>query len=224
MSAPSTSYTDIIASLRSAYDGSAAERDSNEKSEWKLVERSAFLERVQGERKSRLLELGAGTGHDSAYFQEHGLEVIATDISPEMVARCRAKGLDARVMDFLNLTFPAESFDVGYAFNSLLHVPNSYLPAVLLAIQKVLAPDALLYLGMYGGEPFEGLRVNDWHNPPRFFSFRSDEELLRMVSPYFEVVDFHVVTNEGIHFQALTLRRPNNRFEPTRSEQRAAQT
>ena len=39
-----------------------------------------------------------------------------------------------------------------------------------------------------------------------------------MVRPYFEVVDFHVVTNKGVDFQALTLRRPNKRFEPTRSE------
>jgi SAM-dependent methyltransferase len=221
MSDSNTSYADIIGSLRSAYDGSAAERDLDEKSEWKLIEQSAFLERVRAERKSRLLELGAGTGHDSVYFKEHGLEVVATDLSPEMVARCRAKGLDAHVMDFLTLTFPPESFDVGYAFNSLLHVPNFHLPAVLMTIHQVLAPNALLYLGVYGGEAFEGVRTNDWHNPPRFFSFRSDDELLRMVRPYFDIVDFHVVTNDGIHFQALTLRRPEKPSHPPRSEQQA---
>jgi SAM-dependent methyltransferase len=35
----------------------------------------------------RLLELGAGTGQDSLFFQENGLAVVATDLSPRMVER-----------------------------------------------------------------------------------------------------------------------------------------
>lgn len=56
------------------------------------------------------------------------LQVVATDLSPAMVGFCRQKGLDAHVMDFLHLDFPAGSFDAVYALNCLLHVPNADLP------------------------------------------------------------------------------------------------
>jgi SAM-dependent methyltransferase len=123
-----------------------------------------------------------------------------------MVERCRAKGLEAHAMDFLNLDFLPESFDAGYAFNCLLHVPNADLPAVLDGIRRVLAPGALLYMGMYGGDGFEGVLADDWHQPARFFSFRTDDQLLQLIPPFFDLVDFHVVADERVYFQALTLR------------------
>ena len=56
---------------------------------------------------TRLLEIGSGTGQDSVFFASHGLDVVATDMSAAMVARCRDKGLVARVMDFSQLDCPA---------------------------------------------------------------------------------------------------------------------
>src|SRR5215469_10540854 len=100
-----------------------------------------------------MLEIGAGTGQDSLFFAGHDLDVIATDISAAMVARCRDKGLDARVMDFSQLDFPAESFDAVYAMNCLLHVPDAELPAVLRSIARVMVPGGLFFLGVYGGGP-----------------------------------------------------------------------
>jgi ubiquinone/menaquinone biosynthesis C-methylase UbiE len=84
-------YGDVIADLRAAYDGGAGRRDRREKAPWKLAERAAFLRRVRERHGTRLLEVGAGTGHDSVFFRDHGLDVVATDLSPEMVARCREK-------------------------------------------------------------------------------------------------------------------------------------
>ena len=72
-------YMDIINSLRTAYDGGAQERNQREKADWKLSERSAFLELIKEEGKSRLLEIGAGTGQDALFFKEGGLSVSATD-------------------------------------------------------------------------------------------------------------------------------------------------
>jgi SAM-dependent methyltransferase len=202
------SYADVLARLRSAYDASAADRDTQSKPDWKIAERRSFLERLRGEGKTRLIELGAGTGQDSLFFQEQGLDVVTTDASPQMVAKCREKGLDAHVMDFMSLSFAPGSFAAAYALNCLLHVPNADLPAALGAIRTVLEPGALLYIGVYGGDSFEGVKPNDWHDPPRFFSIRTDDELLQMTAPYFDAVDFHVVENESDgRFQALTVRR-----------------
>jgi len=68
-----------------------------------------------------LLEVGAGTGQDSLYFQEQGLRVLCTDLSPAMVELCQAKGLDARIADFLSLDVPPASFDAdGHHFQSFV--------------------------------------------------------------------------------------------------------
>jgi SAM-dependent methyltransferase len=202
-------YRDVMNSLRTAYDGAVEHRDRMEKTPWKITERAGFLRRLRDEDCGRLLELGAGTGQDSAFFAGHGLQVVATDLSPEMVARCREKGLDARVMDFLHLDFPAESFDAVYALNCLLHVPNADLPAILGVIASVLRPGGLFFLGVYGRDQAkEGPFEDGIHHPPRFFSWRTDEQIQQFASGCFDIVDFHVVGAEPVHFQSLTLRRP----------------
>jgi len=185
-------YDEVLGPLRAAYDDGAAWRDGLDKE----------------------LEIGAGTGQDSAYFQQEGLGVVAADLSAAMVERCRAKGIDAHVMDFLHLDFPAESFDAVFAMNCLLHVPNHDLPAVLAAIRAMLRPGGLFFVGVYGtqeGEDStEGTLGDDRHVPPRSFSWRTDERLLGFAADArFELVDFHPVdTGRGYRFQSLTLRRP----------------
>lgn len=207
----SVRYDDVIEPLRRAYDGGARRRDASGKSPWKLAERETFLGRLKDQGCSRLLEIGAGTGQDSVYFQENELEVVAVDLSPAMVALCREKGLEAHVMDFLNLDFAPGSFDAVYALNCLLHVPNSDLPAAMDAICTLMRPGGLFFLGVYGGGNLtgEGPFEDDDHDPPRFFSFRGDEQLREYARNAFEIVDFHVVGSDELRFQSLTLRRPD---------------
>lgn len=201
-------YQDVIDSLRVAYDGAAGWRDRQEKEPWKLAERELFLRRLDDDGCRHLLEIGAGPGHDSVFFAEHGLEVVATDLSPAMVAFCQRKGLDARVMDFMHLDFPPESFDAVYALNCLLHVPNADLPGVLQIIRGLLRPGGWLYVGLYGGNGGEGVSERDLHQPSRFFSWRTDAQIRQVAKRYFSLYDFHVVQPGQVHFQSLTLRRP----------------
>src|SRR2546426_8628741 len=39
----------------------------------------------------RILELGCGTGRDAVFLARHGISVVATDLSPAMVAITRAR-------------------------------------------------------------------------------------------------------------------------------------
>src|SRR5262245_9911474 len=183
-------YDEVLDPLRAAYDARASWRDGLIREPWKLAERQAFRDRLAP--GARLLEIGAGTGQDSAYFQDEGLSVVAVDLSPVMVEHCRAKGIEAHVMDFLHLHTLAGPFDAVFAMNCLLHVPNSDLPTVLGAVRTVLRPGGLFYVGVYGGtESAEGPLANDEHTPARFFSWRTDEQLLDFATASFEVVDFH---------------------------------
>jgi SAM-dependent methyltransferase len=48
---------------------------------------------------ARLLDLGCGTGIDAVYFAALGYDIFATDWSPEMVARTRARAAEAGLAD-----------------------------------------------------------------------------------------------------------------------------
>ncbi len=208
-------YDEVLVDLRAAYDDGAARRDARAKPEWKLAERQSFLDRLREAGASRLIEVGAGSGQDSAFFAAAGLDVIATDLSPAMIELCRAKGLRAQVSDVLSLDFPPASFDAVYTTNCLLHVPDAVLPAALARLAALLKPGGLMYLGVWGGEDWEGEFPDDDHVPRRFFAFRSDDRLRAYVAGDFEVLDFHTVTSEFNHrYQSLTLRRRPWGHEP----------
>ena len=158
-------YHEVLPSLRSHYDAHVAERDGTDLELWKAKERGVFLELLRERRAQTLLELGSGPGRDGLFFRDQELEVTCTDLSPAMVASCRAKGLEALTVDFLGLNFAGRTFDAVYALNSLLHVPKADLPAVLERVRAQLVPGGLFYLGVYGGRDFEGVRADTGTNP-----------------------------------------------------------
>jgi SAM-dependent methyltransferase len=162
------------------------------------------------EGKQSLLEIGAGTGKFAKFFQDNGLTVVCTDLSPEMVRLCWAKGLTAYAMDFLGLDFPESSFDAVFALNCLLHVPRGDLSKVLQAIRALLKPAGLFYLGQYGGEEYEGVWPEDEYEPKRFFCFYADDQIRQAVTEFYELVYFkRIPLGEGRNFcfQSMILRR-----------------
>ena len=205
-------YDALLPELRVFYEHNAATRDGSPKQAWKVVERQRFLTVLQQDGKQRLLEIGAGTGHDSAFFRDEGLDVVCTDLSPAMVERCRAKGLTAYVMDFLHFDFPPQSFDAVYALNCLLHVPKTDLPAVLNRIAILLRPNGLFFYGVYGGQEWEGLVDADRSPGRRFFSYFADDRLPAVVAPSFTVEYYGVIPmrdEERFSFQSLIGRKRN---------------
>ncbi|MFC5464166.1 class I SAM-dependent methyltransferase [Lederbergia graminis] len=194
-----------------SYNNMATERDQVKLQDWKVKERSIFINKIKSDKYSRLLEIGAGTGKDSLYFKDEGLHPICTDISPEMVKICKEKGLDAQVMSFYHLEFPDNHFEAIWALNCLLHVPKESIRTVLQEMKRVLITGGLFYLGVYGGENHEGIWEEDPYNPKRFFSFYDDESIKELLSEFFYIEYFNVVSKEVVggkyHFQSIILRK-----------------
>ena len=196
--------------LRKTYDRQANQRDAGSIQGWKVEERASFLSLLQKEDKHTLLEIGSGPGRDGEFFQKQGLQVTCIDLSPEMIRLCHQKGLTAYVMDMTNLTFPANSSDAVYALNSLLHLTKAELPTVLRQIDSLLKPTGLFFMGVYGGDDFEGTLKDDPSDPKRFFSYFTDDHLQKVVSQVFDILSFRQipVQRAGIrHFQSLVLRK-----------------
>ena len=170
-----------------------------------------FVTLLKKEELKSILEIGAGTGRDSLYFKEQGLNTFSTDLSPEMVKLCKEKGLSAEIMNFANLDFPDHHFDSIWALNCLLHVSKVNMRSVLSEIKRVLKPKGLFYMGVYGGENYEGVWKEDTYSPKRFFSFFDDHSLKKLLSEFFTIEYFNVVPKETIGgnyvFQSIILRK-----------------
>ena len=88
----------------------------------------------------RILELGCGSGRDAAEMERLGFDVDATDGTPTMAALASKRLVrPARVLRFDELDV-IESYDAIVACASLLHVPHTALPSILVRIWKALKP------------------------------------------------------------------------------------
>lgn len=199
---------DIKEGLKQAYNNHAQEREKNGAQEWKIRVRQAFLDMLNEEEKKTVLELGAGHGRDSKFFKDNNLEVIALDISEEMIRLCKKKGVEAYARDFCDLSGLNRKFDAVWAMNSLLHVEKSKLELVLGQIDSVLNNSGLFYMGVYGGVDQEGVWEDDIYTPHRFFSFYADASIKEIVKRHFEIVSFEVIETGGkYYFQSIIMRK-----------------
>lgn len=205
---------DFKQQLRIAYDKDAKRRISNSttRDQWKIEARERFVKFLKKTHAKSILELGSGIGLDAKYFQDCGFNVLATDISPEMVNICKKHGLDARVFDVYDLESLNTPFDGIYSMNALLHIPKKDLDKILRNIHNRLNRNGLFFFGVYGGIDEERTITDETKmNLPRFFSFLSDDSLLKSVKNLFSVVDFRTIHSKGkdpnIHFQSLLLKR-----------------
>jgi len=169
--------------LKKYYNDNVNERDANIKQPWKLKLRNNILLSMKENSNMSVLEIGAGTGQDSLFFMQNGMDVIAVDLSENHVKRCREKGINAHVMDFSNMTFDDGTFDCIYGMNCLLHVPNDDLIKVLLELKRVTKQNGHMYLCQYGNndKTEEGVMANE-DKGSRFFSFRTYESFENSVN------------------------------------------
>ncbi|MFD1336723.1 class I SAM-dependent methyltransferase [Oceanobacillus iheyensis] len=201
----------IEKNLIASYNKMAGERDKLRMSEWKKGERDVFERFILKRASKNLLEVGAGTGQDSLYFQELGLEVTSVDLSTEMIKLCKEKGLNAKEMSVFDLEFPDNTFDAIWSLNCLLHITKEDLPRALHEIKRVLKPNGIFYMGVYGGKDSQGVWEKDTYNPKRFFSFYLDEQIQDVVEKvfnveYINIIPKHIIGGEQeLSFQSMVL-------------------
>jgi ubiquinone/menaquinone biosynthesis C-methylase UbiE len=81
---------------------------------------ASFVERYG--RGRDVLEVGCGTGLVLERLQRFARTAKGVDLSPEMLARAKARGLDVTLGSVTELPFPDASFDVACAFKVLAHI------------------------------------------------------------------------------------------------------
>lgn len=113
-----------------------------------------------------ILDLGCGSGRDSAYFISHGFDVTAMDASEEMCELASIHiGQDVLQLSFDEIDFK-EVFDGIWACASLLHVPSSRIDDIFNKVIDSLKINGVLFMSFRYGD-FEGERDGRYYTDYR---------------------------------------------------------
>jgi SAM-dependent methyltransferase len=190
------------------YDKYASSRDLSPRDPWKCSIRSYFRDFLIARKISNILEIGSGTGQDSAYFRQSGLQVTCIDFSEENIKYCRQRGLHALVMDFYNMTFRDRQFQSIYAFNCLYHVPSADLNVVLKELARVIIPGGYILIGQRGGIAFEGQYTSSGKPESRLSVTYEPDEYESILRQYFILTESHVLPVRDYEFHWFIVEKP----------------
>jgi ubiquinone/menaquinone biosynthesis C-methylase UbiE len=116
-----------------------------------------------------VLDLGCGNGTKTARLADR-FDVLGVDVSDRQLELARAEVPAATFVhaDFMELDFPAETFDAVTALYSIVHAPREEHPALLDRIRYWLKPGGhfLASMSHVGGPD----RVEEWLGVEMFFS------------------------------------------------------
>ena len=133
---------------------------------------------------AHLLDLGAGAGRDSRFFQSKGFQVTALDASEGLAKQAADHlGLAIRVGRYEELN-DKEAFDAIWASASLLHATRESLPDIFRRVHAALVPGGLFYASFK-------VRNEDWIDKfGRFFCAMDKQRLESLLSDTrFEIIE-----------------------------------
>jgi SAM-dependent methyltransferase len=96
-----------------------------------------------------ILDIGCGTGEDALHFTDAGLEVSAIDVSPEMVAIARARGVQATVLAVEDLDRMEGVFDGAISDFGVLNCVAG-LSTIGQSLARLIRPGGYLGICMLG--------------------------------------------------------------------------
>lgn len=149
----------------------------------------------------RIWDIGSGTEVLAKWLSDQGYDVVCIDPSPEMVRRCRAKGLFVE-MNSIQSYRPSGTFSMVFAILSLIHVPKADFPAMIQKIADTLPKGGMLFLGMLEGYEegiFEGSEY------PRFFAYYRPEEIREKVQNLFIQKNYNYFKSGGHGYMLFAL-------------------
>lgn len=135
-------------------------------------------------KNATVLDAGCGSGMESKYLSDQGLQVTGIDFSESMISIAKRelpKG-EFFVLDMAQAAELDREFDAIFAQASLLHIPKKDIQSVLKSLNDVLKPGGLFYIavkeireGQFEEEDF--IRNNFGYEETRRFTYFTLDEL-----------------------------------------------
>ncbi|MBK9513123.1 MAG: class I SAM-dependent methyltransferase [Flavobacteriales bacterium] len=155
-----------------------------------------FLTKVSGD---NILVAACGLGEDSRYLAGQGRSVLSFDLSNGMLAVARDKDPDGDYvqLDLREIAYLRKKFNGIWARACLYHLTSGEMERFFRDARRRLDKDGLLYFTMKLGDgqgmlsrpdlPYTTREAREKLVGERFYMCYSDEEIHRIVQPYFHV-------------------------------------
>jgi ubiquinone/menaquinone biosynthesis C-methylase UbiE len=133
-------------------------------------------------KNATILDAGCGSGYPvtqllAQHFQVTGLDFALKQIQ---LAKNRVLGVEFICADVTNLPIRGDTFDAVCCYYSIIHIPRSEHPKVLVDFLNILRPAGLALLCMGAGDlPEDSSR---YHSAPMFWSHYDRETNLEMIA------------------------------------------
>lgn len=150
---------EFVGVTRDAYDAVAVQyaelfRDALHGAPLDRAMLGVFAEFVLAGGGGTVADVGCGPGRLTGHLRSLGLDVVGTDLSPEMIRLAREAHPDVRfeVGSMTGLPVPDGGLGGVLAWYSVIHTPPERLPEVFGEFRRVLAPGGPLLLGFFAGD------------------------------------------------------------------------
>jgi len=143
--------TSSRAELRSYYEAEAEQGSRGPLSGKRVVWRDEFIERLQSEGRSSVVDFGAGPGFDVAAFCECGLQAIGLDLAVGNAVLARQSDRTVLPADIAAPPLRTRSFDAAWSMSTIMHLPDEQATQALAAMVASTVPGAPIRVGVWGG-------------------------------------------------------------------------
>ena len=113
----------------------------------------------------RLIDCGAGTGHNLQLLAPHG-RVFAFDLAPNALTRTRASTHPLVRADITRIPFAASAFDIATSFDVLQSVPDAQ--GAVLEMARIVKPGGSVVLTVSALELLRGDHAELWQEGQRY--------------------------------------------------------
>jgi SAM-dependent methyltransferase len=145
---------------------------------------------------ARVLELGCGDGRDAVEIIERTKSYVGIDYSTGLVSL--AKELlpmaDFRVVDMQNFDYPYRTYDVVFAFASVLHIDKTSLRDLIEAVARSLKVGGVFYISTKAARHYKKEWREDRHGR-RLFYYYTEKLINNLAKEYFEVAFSEIETS-----------------------------
>jgi ubiquinone/menaquinone biosynthesis C-methylase UbiE len=161
------------------------------------IERNEFIAMLPP--NGSILDVGCGSGKETAFFMSQGFKVIGIDLSEALLAEAKKihSELTVRLMDMRKLDFPDQTFDGVWANASILHLDRIDVLPTIKEFTRVLKKGGICYVFVKEGQG-ETLKAEEKSlGKLRFFTYFSLEE----IEKYFKSAGLNIIKSYSYNGQ-----------------------
>lgn len=149
------------ADLEEYYEKEAKLRKRGKPREQRVRLQDTFIELLHAERRSSVVDFGAGPGQDGDRFEAADVHYVGLD-------QAHGNGVLAAERDIVTIQgsitaapFRAAAFDAGWSMSTLMHLDEADAAVAVAQMAATLRPGAPFLLGMWGCEAEDSVRQSD---------------------------------------------------------------